>query len=98
MIESSFIQSNCEKWSQTDPQKAVLLPYVDCSSLQFCQTDQGERNLCFENHGHTEFFHSPLGALEEAHHWFKNLALHQIPLIYVYGVGLGYYYQAAKAW
>lgn len=98
MIESSFIQSNCEKWSQTDPQKAVLLPYVDCSSLQFCQTDKGERNLCFENHGHKEFFHSSLGALEEAHHWFKNLALQQIPLIYVYGVGLGYYYQAAKAW
>lgn len=94
----NVFQKNCEKWSQTDPQKAVLLPYVDCNALQFCTTDKGELNLKFEMDGKTHFFHSPKGALREAENWFATLNLIDIPLLYSYGVGLGYYYQAAQTW
>jgi hypothetical protein len=91
-------QKNCEKWSQTDPQKAVLLPYVDCQDLQFCKTDLGEINLTLQTGEALHFFHSQKGALQEALQWFKDLQIADIPLLYVYGVGLGYYYLAAQEW
>lgn len=35
---------------------------------------------------------------EEASVWFSGLDLRKTHVLYVYGVGLGYYYDAAKAW
>jgi hypothetical protein len=35
---------------------------------------------------------------EEANQWFAGLDLEKVPVIFVYGIGLGYYYEAAKAW
>lgn len=93
-----LFQKNCEKWAQTDPKKAVLLPYVDCNSLQFCTTDENELNLKVEEDGRVLYFHSQKGALKEAREWFASLPLSNIPLVYVYGVGLGYYYLAAQEW
>lgn len=91
-------QKNCEKWSCTNPQKALLLPYIDCKDLTFCITKQEEQNLKFQHRGETHFFHCQQGALDEAKEWFKMTRLAEVPLIYVYGVGLGYYYQAAQSW
>lgn len=34
----------------------------------------------------------------EANNWFKSLDLNDIQILYVYGVGLGYYLDAAKEW
>lgn len=96
--QPTIFQKNCEKWAQTDPKKAVLLPYVDCKDLEFCQTDQNELNLKFVFNHQVHFFYSSQGAMKEATDWFTHLQLTHIPLIYVYGVGLGYYYQAAKNW
>lgn len=93
-----IFQKNCEKWSQIEPKKAVLLSYVDCKDVQFCNTEKRELNLQLEIEGDKHFFHSQKGALTEAKNWFTTLAPKKIPLIYVYGVGLGYYYQAAKKW
>jgi len=38
------------------------------------------------------------GNSQEAKEWFKTLNLEGIQILYVYGVGLGDYYQAAKKW
>lgn len=97
---SNIFQKNCEKWSQTDPKKAVLLPYVNCDDLQFCCTEVNELNLKLMDNvrNKVHFFHSQKGALKEAEKWFAHSKLFDIPLLYVYGVGLGYYYQAAKTW
>lgn len=93
-----YFEKNCEKWSQTDPKKAVLLPYVNTEDLKFCKTEHDEPNLRLKTPDKQYFLHSNKGALEEAKEWFHGLDLKGIPLIYVYGVGLGYYYQAAKQW
>lgn len=93
-----IFQKNCEKWSQIDPQKAVLLPYIDCQDVQFCKTKKGELNLKCELNEKIYLFHSKTDALKEAEEWFSHLELHDIPLLYIYGVGLGYYYQAAQKW
>lgn len=42
--------------------------------------------------------HSPVNASEEAAEWFKSLELEDETVLYVYGVGLGYYYLAAREW
>ncbi|WP_238578479.1 hypothetical protein [Neochlamydia sp. TUME1] len=66
--------------------------------MTFCITKQEEQNLKFQHRGETHFFHCQQGALDEAKEWFKMTRLAEVPLIYVYGVGLGYYYQAAQDW
>src|SRR5262249_2947836 len=42
--------------------------------------------------------HSPAGAAAEAKAWFNELPLHGLSFLCVYGVGLGYYYEAAAEW
>lgn len=42
--------------------------------------------------------HAKEGALEEATHWFQSLSLQQTEQLFVFGMGLGYGYQAAKEW
>ncbi len=97
-VNAQVFQKNCEKWSQIDPKKAVLLPYVDCQDVPFCLTEKDELNLQFESLGKLYHFHSQQGALKEAEDWFAALALKDITLLYVYGVGLGYYYHAVQDW
>ena len=42
------------------------------------------------------FLSFPISALNEAQEWFQSLDLHLATVIFVYGIGLGYYYEAAK--
>lgn len=90
-------QTNCEKWSATNPKEAVLLPYLECDAIQFCQTKQGELNL--KNTEKPSFhYHSNTNAAHESEQWFQEFLGTSTQIIYVYGVGLGYYYLAAKKW
>ncbi|MGA8164023.1 MAG: 6-hydroxymethylpterin diphosphokinase MptE-like protein, partial [Waddliaceae bacterium] len=69
------------------------------SHLQFCETRRGELNLCKKGKGETTYYHSQEGALEEAERWFQELIdIHRIDTLFVFGIGLGYYYEAAKHW
>jgi len=42
--------------------------------------------------------HSPDESIQEAKQWFSKLDLQQNDILYVYGIGLGYYYDAAAEW
>lgn len=89
---------NLEIWAHTNPQKAVLLPYVDCEGITFCNTNAGEINLEKRIKDQIEYYHSPQGAFQEAEEWFKSLNLDKIQVLFVYGIGLGYYLDVAKDW
>lgn len=89
---------NLAIWSRTNPQTAVFLPYLDCHHLTFCKTRQDELNLKLKKDGKIQYYHSNAGAVAESHKWFSSLVLDDVAILYVYGVGLGYDYQAAKAW
>lgn len=89
-----IFQKNLELWAKTCPREAVMLPYVQTKSVVPSVTERGEANL--KKGGWT--LHNPKGAVEEANKWFEGLALHKVPLVFVYGVGLGYYYDAIEAW
>lgn len=90
--------NNVSKWSHINPKAAVFLPYVDCSHLTFCSTRHQEPNLKIKAEGKTHCYHSNTHALHESEQWFKRLDLSDVEVLYVYGVGLGYDYLAAKAW
>ncbi len=90
----TLIQKNAQKWSETDPKYAVLLPYSEDDKLKFCETEKGELNLCKEG----KFYHSEKGALQEAEEWLSRQDVENVSVLYVYGVGLGYLFDAAKGW
>jgi hypothetical protein len=91
---TSRFQKNAEKWGKTDPKHAVLLPYCEDEDLKFCETQAGEPNLVKEG----VYYHSQAGALKEAEEWFSRQDLEEVAVLYLYGVGLGYFFDVLKPW
>lgn len=97
-ITASAFYKNIDLWAHSNPKSAVMLPYADCRHLAFDETKKGELNLKNTQQRKTGYFHSPSGAAEEARLAFERLDLQKKEVMYIYGVGLGYFYDAAKAW
>lgn len=95
--EKAF-KKNITLWAQANPQAAIYLPYTDCDHLQFCKTEQNELNLKREGGQEAFFYHSNVGAYEEALQSFSKLDLSRIEVLYLYGVGLGYFFDVIKPW
>lgn len=89
---------NVAKWALTSPKEAELLLKNELLKVEFCTTGSGDLNIKREEKGQTFYYHSTQSVVEEAQKWFASLDLYNISTLFVYGVGLGYYYQAAKEW
>lgn len=98
MNNEKTFQGNLMLWAKTCPKQALMLPYVDTSKVESCCTEKGEENLKTVINGKKIYLHAQKGAREEAQRWFENLPLKGIPLVCIYGVGLGYYYDAIRPW
>lgn len=89
---------NLEKLDRYRPDISVRLKTTSYNRLEPRKTQKGEWNLLDKELNRC--YHSPVGALEEAQRWFQffrpKLLTGQILIIY--GIGLGYYYDAAKLW
>ncbi|WP_068467180.1 6-hydroxymethylpterin diphosphokinase MptE-like protein [Candidatus Protochlamydia phocaeensis] len=59
---------------------------------------EGELNIRFEKDGHAYYLHAAEGPKQEAHAWFQKLNLETCEVLYIYGLGLGYLYEAALPW
>jgi hypothetical protein len=94
----NLFRKNLNYYAKVAPAAAVKLPYINADHYQFCKTEKGEENLCLKLPDQEKFFHAQSGAAEEARSWFATLDLHGKEILYVFGVGLGYYYDAAKEW
>lgn len=94
----SLFEKNLERWSKSHPKEAVMLPYVDTDSLIVCKTKKGEPNLKRKESGKFYHYHSPSDAKKEADKWFSLIPKEGVDILYVYGVGLGYGFEAAKSW
>ncbi|MCB1112136.1 MAG: motility associated factor glycosyltransferase family protein [Chlamydiales bacterium] len=97
LIDEQQLQVNSDEWARNYPKEALFLPYHDDEKLFFCRTEKSELNLQDMRRGNF-FYHAPTGALHEAEQWFRSLNLNNVDVLFVFGVGLGYYYQAAKEW
>jgi hypothetical protein len=97
-MNDKLFQANLQLWSKTCPKQAVMLPYVHLAKHDECLTEKGEPNLQITINDKKITLYSTKGALDEARQWFESLPLKDIPLVCVYGVGLGYYYDAIRPW
>lgn len=98
MNDSNFLRDNLKLLNEVNPSLYFQLIQTDPQSLQFIQTNKQEINIKREYEGQTYYYHAQSGAMEEARNWFEQLNLSNLSTIYIYGVGLGYYYEAAKEW
>ena len=88
------LKKNLDKFGQILPNVAAKLSFVNFQHTSFCYTRKEEINLKINQ----TYLHSNYSTKAEAEKWFKSLKLENTPVLYVYGVGLGYYYEAAKNW
>ncbi|MCE5316320.1 MAG: DUF115 domain-containing protein [Parachlamydia sp.] len=95
---SELFQDNLERFSHMCAVAAVQIQDVDCSHLVFCQTEKGEQNLKRVGGSKEVFYHSQQGAADEAEIWLNEACPLGTKVIFVYGIGLGYYYDALQEW
>lgn len=93
-VSEKTFHRNLEIWAHAHPKEAVWLQYVECDNLKFCETKQGQLNLKENSH----YYHSNTDPKKEAKKWMQQLDLKDTDVLYIYGAGLGYYYEAAKRW
>ncbi len=89
---------NIARWSLIYPDEAKSVQKIDCAVLHSIISSSKFPNLQLIANGQTILFHSETDPVKEADEWFKGLDLKNIEVLLVYGIGLGYFYDAAKDW
>jgi hypothetical protein len=97
MNENEVFKKNIERWSLYYPEEAQKVQNLECNRIISAETN-GVQNIYQLMDGMQIFFHKPSDPIEEAREWFSNLDLSNYTYLYVYGVGLGYYYDVLKDW
>lgn len=98
MKEKRFFK-NVELWAKDSPVEAYRLESLGAGPWEFCCTWEGEENLVDRESGpQPRYLHPQEGARLEAKNWASILPLDKVEVVYVYGVGLGYYYEPLKEW
>lgn len=98
MHSEKIFHKNLPLWASTHPKEAFLLPYREDPDLTFCQTVKGQDNLVRASGNDKWYYHSNEDAEAEAAKWVELLNLKKKNIVYIFGVGLGYYYHALKPW
>jgi antitoxin component YwqK of YwqJK toxin-antitoxin module len=98
LIDSQQFKKNITRWSLFHQAEANLLSNLKCQRVAFQKNDQGNLNLTVILNNVLHDVHSRHNPLKEAKDQFNTLNLKNIDVIYIFGVGLGYLYEAAKEW
>lgn len=96
--ELENFQKNLKTFYQTHSKDLFDFGALDLTDLTFCVTDLDELNLQKNENGKKKYFHAQSGALPEAKHLLQNGELLQGRVVFIYGLGLGYYYDAIEDW
>ncbi len=96
MLAEDQFKRNISRWSETHPGAAPLLEQP-CARVMFHTNKNESLNLQITRDGKAEFIHSS-DPVAEASDWFAQQDLRHIKVLFVFGVGLGYAYEAALQW
>ena len=96
--QKKYLKKNLKLLQNINPPLAYQLTMIDPEDLEFYCTPRNELNLRRFENGRQYDYHSPSSPVKEAQEWFESLDLHRATVIFLYGTGLGYYYEAAKPW
>jgi len=97
-MNQSVFQSNLKQLGRFCPFAVPQIEQTDASHLEWCETEKGEVNLKRVVGSNTYYFHSPQGALIEAQQWLNEVFPIDKQVLFIYGVGLGYYYDVLQEW
>lgn len=98
MINEKKFQHNLSLWSKTYPKAAIFLPYLDTSQYSLIKNKNGETNLRKTVEKKSFYYHSTRDPVKEADKLFSSLDVSKTEVLFVYGLGLGYIYDASKKW
>ncbi len=98
-FRTDFFEKNCVFLAKINPLIALQLELIwDAFQLQLIETECRESNLVHQRYGITDYYHAQTGALKEAVEIAHSADFKSAEVIYFYGLGLGYIYDAAQAW
>ncbi len=97
MLGDEQFRQNSERWAESNPDAARVLSRKASFNYQFQTNKDGSLNLKINRNGTTDSLHASNPVLEAAA-WFAQQNLRNIKILIVFGVGLGYYYEAALPW
>ncbi|MFT5317675.1 MAG: hypothetical protein ACI8RA_000926 [Chlamydiales bacterium] len=89
---------NLKLFCKRSPSLLESVENVNCDRLEFSATKKGERNLKTRHGDKFYYFHSNYSAESEAEKWANSLDLQDEGVLYVFGIGLGYYYDGIVGW
>src|ERR1700728_4190309 len=96
----ALFQANLERFARFWPKTALRLETQDTDNkeLKWVLTKKGEPNLAKTAGREKIYYHSQEGAVDEAKRWSEEVSPLGIRVLFVYGIGLGYYYDALEEW
>lgn len=97
-MNRTIYEKNCELWSRLEPEGAQAIQANDTHNIEICTSKNGQLNLKLVDGGKSRFYHDENDPLQEAEKWLSTLDLKSANVLFVYGVGLGYYYDALTGW
>ena len=89
---------NLEKYSLYNPIIATSLDIEEFPNYEFCYSHLGELNLRKTDTWGSIYFHDMEGIWSEVKQWYQTIPFNQYNQIFLYGLGLGYYYEITKSW
>ncbi|MCB1112138.1 MAG: motility associated factor glycosyltransferase family protein [Chlamydiales bacterium] len=98
MNNQERLKQNLEKWAHANPAAVKELKDLECKTVHFCDAENGDLNLVKEHNGSKNYLHSQANPHQEAEQWAKTIELNSIDTLFVFGVGLGYYYNELRGW
>lgn len=98
MNEQKLFEKNLAYWSKLAPEDSKELKKCNSNSIEFGLTKEGKPNLKTMFNGNEYTFHSNEDPIREALEWLSTIDLRDIEVLFIYGVGLGYYYDVLADW
>ncbi|MBS4171090.1 Uncharacterized protein NEOC95_001830 [Neochlamydia sp. AcF95] len=98
MINDERFTHNLQRWSVLNQDAAEKIKVLECQEIALIANEDGEWNLQKISEDEPAYLHSPLSPQREAQQWFLSLDLKDTLVVYIYGIGLGYYYEVIKNW
>ncbi|MEC7839950.1 MAG: 6-hydroxymethylpterin diphosphokinase MptE-like protein [Chlamydiota bacterium] len=95
---SEKFNTNYERWIKVSQNQGEEIRTINCENVVLCKSENGLQNLKKDIDGEIQYYHDPKDPIAEAKTWFSTLSLEKSNLIFVYGIGLGYYYEAVVEW
>lgn len=97
-IDYSIFNKNLELFYQFPAQEKIDFDHLDLSTIEFCRTATGELNLVKKHEGKVSYLHSQTGALLEAQQLIQEFVAVKANVIFIYGIGIGYYFDVLNDW